>query len=282
MDYIQQLHRKFCREGEEWIPIREETIRKITETIESLKVHHRNVNISRITGSAVSIAGSTMAIVGFILTPFTLGVSLGLSVPGIALAVAGGGAATGASIADIVIQKSNVNKAQEQLTLDYDKLSTIYATAKEIQKIIDEIRQRCDEVSTTEITKVFGEIVIQGFFRTSNVGIKITELAVFSALEIGAAALRVGSTAARGIAAAGIVLNVVLIPIDVIEIVRSSVSLARGSQTKAMKQLDVLIEQLQQQKQAITELLHVQKQTQETAREPEVQVHVGHQMTNTC
>ena len=84
---------------------------------------------------------------------------------------------------------------------------------------------------------------------------RLAELGVYGTLEIGALALRVGGVAARGIAAAGIVLTVVLIPIDIAEIIRSSFSLAKGSQTKAIKQLTDTVQQLKEQKAAFEKLL---------------------------
>ena len=241
----------------QWIPVREVTIQEIQRTIKNLKVHHRNVNISRITGSATSIIGSTMAIVGFAIAPITFGASIGLSVGGILIAVAGGGTAAGASIADIVIQKSNVKHAQEQLTRDYDQLNAIREIAEVIKTKVDELRQQCKGVSPAQFAVVLGEVLTQGFLRTSNLGMRLAELAVLGTLEVGAAAVRVGGAAAKGIAAAGIVLNVILIPIDLIEIVRSSVSLAKGSQTKAIKQLNEIAIQLENQKQALKQQANV-------------------------
>ena len=248
---VQELNNRLCRAIEQWLPVRDVTIQEIQKTIENLKVHHRNVNISRITGSATSIAGSLMAILGFGLAPVTFGASIGLSVSGIALAVAGGSTAAGASIADIVIQKSNVKHAQEQLTRDYDQLEAIQEIAKKTKDKIDAIRQECQGVGKAQFAAVFGEVFTQGFVRTSNLGMRLAELAVFGTLEVGAVAVRVGGAAAKGIAAAGIVLNVLLIPIDLIEIVRSSFSLARGSQTKAIKRLTEIVEQLEEQKKTI-------------------------------
>jgi hypothetical protein len=48
--------------------------------------------------------------------------------------------------------------------------------------------------------------------------------------------MRVGSAAAKGIAAVGILLkfNVILLPIDLAEIIQSSFNLARESRTKAI------------------------------------------------
>ena len=251
---LQELTNRFGRAIEQWIPVRDVTIQEIQRTIDNLRVHHRNVNISRITGSLTSIAGSTMAIVGFAIAPVTFGASIGLSVGGIALAVAGGSTAAGASIADIVIQKSNVKHAQEQLTRDYDQLKAIREIAEQINTQIDAVKQECQGVSSAQFAVVFGEVLTQGIVRTSNLGMRLAELAVFGTLEVGAAAVRVGGAAAKGIAVAGIVLNVVLIPIDLIEIVRSSVNLARGSQTKAIKRLNEIVKQLQEQLQTIREI----------------------------
>ena len=229
-----------------------------------MKVHHRNVNISRITGSTASIAGSALAITGFALAPVTFGASIGLSVSGIAIALAGGSTAAGASIADTVIEKSNVKHTQQQIKDDYDQLYTIQVIAKVIKNnATTDGRQKCPAVGKDKLVAMFGEVLAQGFLRVSNVGVRVAEIAAFNTLEMGAAALRVGGAAAKGVAAAGIALNAVLIPIDLIEIVRSSISLARGSQTKAIEKLNDLVEQLEQQKQAMTELL--QNQTQEIA-----------------
>ena len=278
-----ELHSEFCTKVEEWIPVREETTQKIEQIIEDLKVHHRNVNISRITGSATSIAGSAMAITGFALAPVTFGASIGLSVGGVALAVAGDSTATGASIADIVIQKSNVKQAQERLREDYDQLHTIQVIAKVINRSDStDARKECPGVGKKKHIAVCGEAFTQGFIRASNVGVRAAEMAAFNTLEIGAAALRVGSTAAKGIAAAGIALNVVLIPIDLVEIVRSSISLAKGSQTKAMTQLKEIVTQLKQQKQDMDTVLNelrqataqqVQEQTDTVEEEAREQAH---------
>ena len=253
MVVMQELQAKFDIQVQKWIPLRDVAIEEIEKTIEKLKVHHKNVNISRITGSSASFAGSLMAIIGFGLAPVTAGVSVGLSVGGIALATVGGGTAAGASIVDAVLQHSNVKHAQEQLDRDYKQLDAISQTAKEIEKEIDDARQKCPDISTAEFAAVFGEVVAQGVTRGSNVAVRIAELGVYGILETGVLALRVGGAAKR-IAAAGIVLTVVLIPIDIAEIIRSSVSLQKGSQTEAIIKLTDIVEQLKEQKKAIEDL----------------------------
>ena len=261
-----ELSSEFHTRVKKWIPIREETIQKIECIIDNLKVHHRNVNISRITGSGVSIAGSLIAILGFGLAPVTLGASIGLTATGIAIAVAGGGTVAGASITDTIIEKLKVKQAQEHLKVDYDQLHTIQVIAK----IIDSntaaatgVREECPNVDK----KVVGEVLGQGFLRASTVGVRTAEMAVSNTLEIGATALRVGGTAARSIAVVGLVLNVALIPIDLAEIVRSSVSLAKKSQTEAVKKLTEKAEQLKQQLRELSSAIYQQAEDQNQERE---------------
>jgi hypothetical protein len=188
----EELHSEFRTTIEEWIPVHEETIRKIEGIIADLKVHHRNVNISRIAGSSASIIGSAMAIIGFGLAPVTFGASIGLSVGGIALAVAGGSTAADASIADTILKKINVKQAQEQLEKDYDELYTIQVIAKIIDSntaVATDARNEWPEVGTN---RMVGEVLAQGVLRASNVGVRVGKLAASNTLEIGAAALHEG------------------------------------------------------------------------------------------
>ena len=255
---LQELHRMYRMAAIQWIKVRDITIQEVQKCAETLTKHHRNVNISRITGASTSITGSVIAIVGFGLAPVTFGASIGLSVGGIALAIAGGGTAAGASIADVVIQKSNVQYAQEQLSRDYDELDSIRKVAEKIDEIIENIRTKCPDVSKIEFVAIVAEIFVQGASRAGNLGVKLAELAVLGVMEIGIVALRAGGLAAKGIASVAIVLNVALIPIDLIEIVRSSISLAKGSETKAIKQLNEIAIQLEEQKNAIQEQVQVE------------------------
>ena len=185
----------------------------------------------------------------------TLGASLGLSAGGVALAALGGGTAAGASIADIFIQKSGIKDVQDQLAYDNQQLDAISQTAKEIKKEIDDARQKSPGISARQFAALVGEAFTQGIARTSNLAVRVAELIAYGNLEIGALALRVGGAAAKGIAAAGIVLNVALIPIDLAEIIRSSHSLRKGSQTKAIKQLTDTLKKLKEQKEAFENIL---------------------------
>ena len=115
-------------------------IEEMEKTNNKLKEHHMNAKIARLTGSGVSIAGSLIAILGLGLSPVTFGTSLGFSIGGAVLAVAGGGTIAGAKITDASLQHLNIERVQDQLDRDYQLLDTISQTAKAIKKEIDDAR----------------------------------------------------------------------------------------------------------------------------------------------
>ena len=156
-----------------------------------------------------------------------------------------------------------MKQAQEQLKEDYDQLYTIQVIAKTIDSnttAATGAREECLEVGKN---KVVGKVLGQGSLRASTVGVRAAEIAVSNTLEIGAAALRIGGTAAKSIAVVGLV----LIPIDLIEIVRRSVSLAKGSQTKAVEKLIEIVEQLKQQLSELKSIIYQQAEDQAQERD---------------
>ena len=189
--HIDELCQRFCTAIEQWMSIRETTIQEINSTIEDLTLHHRNVNYSRIAGSSVSITGSVMALAGVLMAPATGGLSLILPLGGAALALAGGGTSAGASIVDVVIENSNIKKAQQQLIHDYEQLYVISALATAIERNIEEYEnQQYQGNSRAALLVQLGAALTQGIFRTGNLGVRVTELfaVAFAAVKTGGAA----------------------------------------------------------------------------------------------
>ena len=243
----------------EWKGNRENTVKTIRATADKLVKHHRNVNISRITGSVVAIGGSGIAILGFALTPVTFGASLGLTVAGAGIAVAGGATATGASIVDTVITKTGVKGVQEQYEFDQDKMKEIDLIQDQIQKQNERIREKCPDLKDVDIfqvTDVFS--YAQGITKVGNLAYRVGEAAGISAVEFGSLGLWAAGVVAKGVATAGIVLNIVIIPLDIIEIVRSGWNIAHGNETKASKQLREKADKLEEQKNEICDQMNLQ------------------------
>lgn len=241
------MKKRFAKTVRHWLPVREETIKQVRETATELEKHRRNVNISRITGSAVSTGGTAAIITGFALAPVTLGVSFALSIVGAGASVAGGATAAGASIADTAIQKDSLKKIQKQIDYDNLQVEVIRQMAEDIQ---EEIKHTQDSIQVGSAAAIATQAVT-GAARIGNVGMKTAELTTVSTLKIGAAALRVGTAAAKGIAGAALALSIITIPIDLAEIIRSGHNLKKGSQTKAVEKLNTFAVQLEEQMESI-------------------------------
>ena len=240
---------KYQRALKIWIPLREQTIADVEIVTKDLIKHHRNVNVSRITGSAASIGGSIVAIVGFALTPVTLGVSLGLSIAGIGVAVAGGATAVGASIADTVIERHNIKGIQKKLDDDLERLKDLNSMALKLNNIVNETTRQSSDLKKKEVLGLLSFTAIQVGVRAGNIAFKSAELGVVGGIEVGIIALRSASIAARAISGVAIGATVLLIPIDLAEIIRSIYSMAKNkNRTTSVKQLEEYVKELKEQK----------------------------------
>lgn len=154
--------------------------------------------------------------------PSGIGRILGAAGFGILFGPAGAvaGAIAGASIADTIIQESKIRDVQKQLAWDYEKLDRIREIVEEIKSKVDNIGEQCPGI-TAQFEAVLAEI-----------------LAI------------VGSSDS---ATTHLELSVAEIPIDLIETVQSSVDPEREFQPNLIKQLTDIVEQLEEQKEAIKE-----------------------------
>ena len=73
----------------EWKKNREILIIKLKFIIRKLSELQKNVDISKLAGSSTAVIGATLTVVGVLLTPFTFGSSLGLTIAGGTLSIAG-------------------------------------------------------------------------------------------------------------------------------------------------------------------------------------------------
>ncbi|PVD20126.1 hypothetical protein C0Q70_20620 [Pomacea canaliculata] len=196
----------------------------IQNIIDALNTHHRNVNISRVTGSSVAIATGVPAAACAIAAPFTLGVTL---IPAIVLgiiAAVGGGVSVGATVAGYFIKRQKVKEVQEK----WDTFrQNVIANHKDIAEVRDLLLKLNPRTSGAAITP---KDALQGaaeFVRTSG---GISSAVVRGALKSTAAGVRI---TAPLLAAA----SVVALPLDIVDLVTASLALHRGEQSTATESL---------------------------------------------
>ena len=85
-----------------------EKIKKLHALADNVDKVHRDCTISNVVASSTSIASGTLSILGLVLAPFMVGLSLGLSATGIGLGAAS--AVTG--ISTMVMENVNLSSAE--------------------------------------------------------------------------------------------------------------------------------------------------------------------------
>ena len=204
--------------------------------IENLKAQHRKVNIARYTGATATVGGGAMVAVGLILLPFTIGGSTALLVGGAATATAGGSAIAAATIVDEIIKKLKVKDVQEKFDRGREQLESIHKQMKAINERINEIRQNCRDASMDDFNEVFGKILrLIGLLESVDPESGSTDTALIT------------------IPTSMVVSRMVQTPmiIDLTSIVTMSLGLAIGSQRNAIKKLEKIVEQLENEKEVI-------------------------------
>ena len=91
----------------------------LAQMCKNLELHIRtsvkNTGIAKITGGSVGIASGTCALLGVILSPFTFGASLGLTIAGISGGIASAATTIGSSVAQTAIIVKAKNEFKEFL-----------------------------------------------------------------------------------------------------------------------------------------------------------------------
>ncbi|KAI9551860.1 hypothetical protein GHT06_022196 [Daphnia sinensis] len=94
---------------------RNDIIQKLRDIATYLEKTHNSVLIADRVGTGVGIGAGCLVLGGIVAAPFTAGLSLGLTVTGIATGVAGGLTSAGANITGFVLEKRNVASLEEEL-----------------------------------------------------------------------------------------------------------------------------------------------------------------------
>ena len=240
-----------------WIGVREVTIKMMRDTADEIDKHYKNVNISRIAGAGTAIVGGAMALGGGIATLVTAGVATPITAPVIAagtvMSFAGGTTSAGASIVDMIISKVKLSDVQKQIDTDNKKLEELIQQKKVVEEITELLQKRIN--SSRENKDVLGAFtatttvgrVGSGAVAICATGKGAAKLVLESGAQVGkvgggiakggAAAARFGRAALQGAAVGSIALEAVVIPLNIAEIVVSGISLYKGSETKASRQL---------------------------------------------
>lgn len=194
---------------------RENTLSLLRALQSDVQKHHAEMNKAKIAGSSLSIGGFGAGIVGFILSPFTLGGSLALAAAGAAVAVAGGAMGIGATASDAIRRKKVVKCTTDALKKDEIALKDMKEKCKKFQKQIIDCYSTKSIVRDEERKRV--ELAVYVLDIAGGVG-----QAACACANVGIQAARVGiqvaGTAAKAFSIGGVVFGALIIPFDIVTI----------------------------------------------------------------
>ena len=258
----EQLHDAFLS----WIPIRTRTKEQLEELATKLHEHHRNVNISTITGASMGTVGGILSVAGLITAPFTFGSGIVVSLVGAGIGGAGGLVMSGSKVVDIILEKLGLKEVQEtieddrkacsELQKQLDDLENFISSLAEILKPLhdDAVLLRelegsgfeflSQRISNEEIGASTEERVEFGarFFRAATSAATISASAAATAGAVARSAAIAGTRAAH---VAGSVISAALLPLDITLLVKSSLELHRGSTSAAVQDIRRILDELE-------------------------------------
>ncbi|XP_068688144.1 apolipoprotein L3-like [Montipora foliosa] len=242
----------------QWIPIRRRTLEQLEELATKLHEHHRNVNITTITGASMGTVGGILSVAGLIAAPFTFGAGIIVSLVGAGIGGAGGLVMSGSKVVEMILEKLGLKDVQVAIEEDHTACVELQQQLDSLEDFISQLAEflkplHDDALLLRELegngfqflrARIFSNVIGSSteervdigakFFRAVTAAATLTTSAVATAGAVARTAAFAGTRVAH---VAGSVISAALIPLDVTLLVRSSLELHRGSTSSAVEDI---------------------------------------------
>ena len=251
----EELHDAFLS----WIPIRTRTKEQLEELATKLHEHHRNVNISTITGASMGTVGGILSVAGLITAPFTFGSGIVVSLVGAGIGGAGGLVMSGSKVVDIILEKLGLKEVQETIEDDRKACSELQKQLDALENFISSLAEFLKPLHDDAV--LLRELEGSGFeFLSQRISYEEIGASTEERVEFGARFFRAATSAptimaASAAATAGAVassallagsgINPGLLPLDIRLIIKSSLELHRGSTSAAVQDIRRILDELE-------------------------------------
>ncbi|XP_023239282.1 uncharacterized protein LOC111637910 isoform X2 [Centruroides sculpturatus] len=140
-----------------------EIILSLLNIRDELKKHSFGSNCANLTGASATILGSIASIVGIALTPVTAGISLALTIGGIATATTGGVVSAGSTITNYVLSKNLCEKVNEIFNTHINFTEEVERAANEYSQLLTQFQKLLEELDEeySQILKLLLDDCIQ-------------------------------------------------------------------------------------------------------------------------
>ncbi|XP_048753821.2 apolipoprotein L3-like isoform X1 [Ostrea edulis] len=138
-----------------WAPERKQVIAELTSIKDEVQRQAKIHSVGSITYSSVGLVGGGLAIAGIVTAPFTFGVSLGLTVAGIATGVTSGVAGVAHGVVKFGIVKSKCNEAKTSLENHNTSSKKMKRLVGELVEEVDEFKLKIKGKNEFEISQIW-------------------------------------------------------------------------------------------------------------------------------
>ena len=260
-----QSYDRFKRELSHAIDYRVETIHLLNKIADDFDNRRRDVNIARVTGSSVAIVGAAATAVGAaVLTLCTGGVGLAVVIPGAVALAAGTLTSTGSSVVEKVMETSDLDLVQRAMDVDREQCEKIQHIWKDFESYCFNINKAISYANPShgifaELAADIGHLILfvirvikeafEGKKRTCEsldsqyLIDKFLQLAL--ATVSGASIVEVGVKAVTFISKESVSLTVILGMLSIVDIIKTSIDIHKGSLTDVAHDLREQAKKLQ-------------------------------------
>ncbi|XP_068762403.1 apolipoprotein L3-like [Montipora capricornis] len=262
---FEELHRlrmKLIYAFVQWIPIRQRTIKRLEELATKLHEHHRNVNIATVTGTSMCTVGSILSAAGLITAPFTFGAGIIVSLVGAGIGGTGGLAMSGSKVVEKILEKLRLKDVQLAIDEDHTACVELEQQLDSLKDFISQLAELLNSLKTPlpddalllrELegngfqflrARIFSNVIGSStkervdisakFFRAVSAAAPLSTSAIATARAVARTAAMAGTRVAHYVGSA---ISFVILPFDVVLLVRSSLELHRGSTSSAVEEI---------------------------------------------
>lgn len=264
-EQLRQLREDLQKAFIQWIPKRKHTKEQLEELASNLHEHHKNVNISTITGASMGTVGGVLSIAGLIAAPFTFGAGIVVSLVGAGIGGAGGLVMSGSKVVEMILTKLGLKEVQQAIDEDREACTQLKEKLDAVESFISDLagflKPLHDDAQLRRELESCGFAFLHGLapdeFTTSpeervEFGARLFRTVAATAT-VSATAFATAGTLVRSVALAGTrvahiagsIVSAALLPLDITLLVRSSLELQRGSTSKAVEDIRQILSELE-------------------------------------
>ncbi|XP_046565837.1 uncharacterized protein LOC124274514 [Haliotis rubra] len=255
----------------------DKTVKSLYDLADELDKAQRKMNIAKTSFASGGIVAAALAIAGIACAPATFGASLGLTIAGVTLGVTSGVGGLCTEVADKIINTKTLRKAQKEAKVFHER-------GKDMLYLMDNMEGRHTSKFKTFFANTVKRLLIPNLFESilnrlkgkpskSSDGAEPVKFGARVGATLGTAkvATEFVETGLKGVKAAGVVMNLLTVPLDIHTIVTNSIKIHKKTPSQTAEEIRRIADNLKGKEvsEPSDEVLKLRKRIEDMTREQE-------------